>query len=164
MWLTALFFIPANLDVYYEKAVETGFARLFDYISGANKQKVKIPMTVPVVVEIQAGPGPFCASNFTENFFVPFKYQENPPEPTDEKVFISTFEEHCQYVASYSGMSNETVVKQMAIKLATALDKAGLGSTYYNDDYFFAGYDSPFQLLNRHNEVWFLKKSNNVIN
>lgn len=157
-------FPSLNLDEDYDIAIGTGFERLFKYISGANKQKVKIPMTVPVAIEMEAGAGAFCKSTCTESFFVPFKDQENPPKPTDEKVYISNYSEHCQYVASYPGISTETLVKEMVAKLAAALDKAGKGSTYYKDTFFFAGYDSPFQLLHRHNEVWFIKKSGNVVN
>ena len=45
----------------------------------------------PVAVEIKPGKGPFCPSNFTVNFFLPYKYQKaGPPKPTGEEVYIST--------------------------------------------------------------------------
>ena len=149
------------LGVDFDTAIRTGFERLFAYISGANKPKVKIEMTAPVAVQIKAGPGPFCASNFTENFFVPFKYQSGPPEPTG-KVYITTFPKHCQYVTTYPGYSNTTLIQENTARLVKALEKAGLGDTYYTSEYFFAGYDSPFEPLHRHNEVWLIKKSENV--
>lgn len=145
----------------FENAERTGFERLFAYISGANEEKVKIEMTVPVAIKIKAGPGPFCASNFTENFFVPFKYQTNPPKPTG-KVYITTFPKHCQYVTSYPGYSNTTLIQENVARLVKALDAKGLGDTYYTTYYFFAGYDSPFELFNRHNEIWLIKKDKNL--
>ncbi len=149
--------------VDYDAAVKTGFGRLFDYISGANVPKVKIEMTAPVAVEIKAGPGPFCASNFTENFFVPYKYQEaGPPEPTG-MVYISTIPKHCQYVTSYPGHSTTTLIEENVEKLVKALAKAGLGDSYYTSSYYFAGYDSPYEQFHRHNEIWLIKKDKNSV-
>ena len=49
--------------------------RLFDYIGGQNEPNVKINMTAPVVTKVEHGDGPFCKSNFTVSFFVPFADQ-----------------------------------------------------------------------------------------
>ena len=119
-------------------------------------------MTVPVAVEIDAGPGPFCASNFTVNFFVPFKYQSNPPEPTGN-VYIRTLPRHCQFVTSFPGYMNTTLIQKNTAKLIKALEAAGLGDSYSTSSYFTAGYDSPFEPLNRHNEIWFIAKNTNVL-
>lgn len=151
-----------SLGVEYAQASTTGFLRLFSYIQGANKEKVKIEMTVPVAVEIDAGPGPFCASNFTVNFFVPFKYQSNPPEPTGN-VYIRTLPRHCQFVTSFPGYMNTTLIQKNTAKLIKALEAAGLGDSYATSSYFTAGYDSPFEPLNRHNEIWFIAKNTNVL-
>lgn len=32
------------------------------------------------------------------------------------------------------------------------------GQPFYEDFFYTAGYDSPFKLFNRHNEVWYFKK------
>lgn len=49
--------------------------RLFDYIGGKNEPNVKLNMTAPVVTKVEHGDGPFCKSNFTVSFFVPFADQ-----------------------------------------------------------------------------------------
>ena len=122
-------------------------------------KKLKIAMTVPVAVEIQAGQGPFCKNNFTVNFFVPFKYQNNPVEPTSQSgVFISSLKKFCAYVKSYGGFSNITLVQENTEKLSEALVKAGLGDTFIKNVFFSAGYDSMFRLFDRHNEIWLIKK------
>ena len=36
------------------------------------------------------------------------------------------------------------------------LQKAGK-TDFLTDHYYIAGYDSPFRILNRHNEVWFVR-------
>ena len=58
--------------ISYEFAV---LQRLFDYIGGKNEPNVKINMTAPVVTKVEHGDGPFCKSNFTVSFFVPFADQ-----------------------------------------------------------------------------------------
>ncbi|XP_068728634.1 heme-binding protein 2-like isoform X1 [Montipora capricornis] len=148
--------VVAGFD--FDEAVRMGFMRLFDYIQGDNVQKKKIDMTAPVAVELQAGQGPFCKSNFTINFFVPFKYQGNPIEPSSKDVFISTLKKFCAYVTSYGGYSDSKAVQKNAEDLKNALIKDGLGGTFVKEVYFYAGYDSPFRVFDRHNEVWFIKK------
>ena len=54
--------------------------RLFDYIGGKNEPNVKINMTAPVVTKVEHGDGPFCKSNFTVSFFVPFADQVLHPQ------------------------------------------------------------------------------------
>ena len=120
-------------------------------------------MAAPVAVEIKPGKGPFCPSNFTINFFFPYKYQKAaPPQPKAEKVYISTIPKHCKYVASYPGFSSLALFQENAEKLLKALDKAGLGDSYDKSSYYFAGYDNPFELFNRHNEIWLKKKDKKI--
>lgn len=142
----------------YDKAVSMGFERLFAYIEGGNVPKKKIPMTAPVAVEVQPGQGPFCKNNFTINFFVPFEDQENPAAPTDKDVYISTLKGFCAYVIVYGGFSNINKVQEYSEKLSEDLVKDGLGDSFRKDIFFTAGYDSPFKLFNRHNEIWFIKE------
>lgn len=41
--------VSTNVDkMGYDEAVGTGFMRLFSYISGANEDEAKVPMTAPV--------------------------------------------------------------------------------------------------------------------
>ena len=39
-------------------------------------------------------------------------------------------------------------------ELQTLADQIGDSSKYENAFYFFAGYDSPYKVSDRHNEVW----------
>ena len=34
------------------------------------------------------GEGPNCESNYTMSFYIPSNLQENPPKPTDSKVYV----------------------------------------------------------------------------
>lgn len=58
------------------------------------------------------------------------------------------------YVRSYGGFSNEDKLRENAVALVTALQKKGI--KFDPKHYFAAGYDSPYRLLNRHNEVMFV--------
>lgn len=49
--------------------------RLFEYISGTNEEEVKVDMTAPVRVMLEAGQGPFCKDHFKMSFFVPLALQ-----------------------------------------------------------------------------------------
>ena len=155
-----VFFSPFySLSGYqYDEAVRMGFMRLFDYIQGENVKKAKIPMTAPVAVDIQPGQGPFCKNNFTINFFVPFEDQAAPAAPTNKDVFIYTLRKFCAYVIVYGGYSNLDEIQKYSEELGEDLVKDGLGDAFRKDMFFFAGYDSPFKPLNRHNEIWYIKK------
>lgn len=58
-----------------DAAMRGSFMKLFDYISGANSAKAKIPMTAPVLTKIEPGQGPNCESTFTMSFYNPYNYQ-----------------------------------------------------------------------------------------
>ncbi|XP_071511020.1 heme-binding protein 2-like [Diadema antillarum] len=144
------------LDLSYERAVSQGFERNFHYISGNNTAGEKIPMTAPVAVRIIPGQGPACKSNFTIYFFIPHNMQSDPPQPTETDVFIQKFPRQSFYVRSFSGRAREEDWYKNADQLGEDLTLDN--RTFEKSFYFTAGYDSPFTVLDRHNEVWFAAK------
>lgn len=54
---------------------------------------------------------------------------------------------------SFPGFATESDWLAQARELAAAL---GPNATYIKDYFYTAGYDSPFQIFNRHNEIWFI--------
>ena len=60
------------------------------------------------------------------------------------------------YVRSYGGFNNGKVASYEADKLSAALSDAGV--SFYGSYFLTAGYDSPFRMHKRHNEVWFAAK------
>ncbi|XP_039980372.1 heme-binding protein 2 isoform X1 [Xiphias gladius] len=139
-----------------DAAVNTGFRRLFGYIQGNNQNKVKVEMTAPVTCRVDPGAGPACESQFTVSFYIPEEHQENPPEPSDPEVFVENRKEFTAYVRTYGGFSNETMKRQELLKLLESLQRDG--APHVDEPFYTAGYDSPFKLTNRRNEVWVLKK------
>ncbi|XP_067684113.1 heme-binding protein 2-like isoform X1 [Haliotis asinina] len=140
----------AGID--FAEASQTNFRRLYNYISGKNSAGKKIKMTAPVIIKIIPGPGPACESNFTMSFYV---VKDNPPTPTDSKVFLQGFPSFRAYVRSFGGYDMESI--KPWLKEADKLRNFLNGTYSYNTDYYYtAGYDSPFKILHRHNEVWFI--------
>jgi len=140
--------------VKYDKAVATAFWRLFKYISGNNEQQQKVEMTAPVTVRVTPSQGPFCEDNFTVSFFIPFAVQAAPPTPSDEAVFIEERPVLEVFVKSFGGWAVGKTYLQAAADLTQTLEDAGMPID--TDHFYTAGYDSPFRLRNRHNEVWIL--------
>eukprot|EP00468_Gymnochlora_sp_CCMP2014_P011727 CAMPEP_0167758082 /NCGR_PEP_ID=MMETSP0110_2-20121227/10275_1 /TAXON_ID=629695 /ORGANISM="Gymnochlora sp., Strain CCMP2014" /LENGTH=201 /DNA_ID=CAMNT_0007644327 /DNA_START=26 /DNA_END=631 /DNA_ORIENTATION=+ len=136
-----------------DTAISTGFMRLFSYISGANVNKEKVDMTSPVMCRVKdVGQGPFCNTTFTVSFFVPFKHQDDAPTPSSEDVYIDIVEERTVAVLQGDGYWMQAdVLKNVAAAQAVLKAKnVGFNTTTYT----FAGYDPPFRVFGRHNEVW----------
>lgn len=141
------------LDVKsYEGAVAKGFWRLFRYISGENEQEQKVEMTAPVRVKVLPGQGPACESNFTISFFIPSEFQADPPKPTNPDVAVTASAAMDVYVWGFGGWATGNKYVSHASDLVQQLTDGGYK---VEEDFFYtAGYDSPFRVLNRHNEVW----------
>lgn len=143
----------------YEDAVDTGFKRLFRYISGANAAGAKVKMAAPVQVRVFPGAGPTCNTTFRVSFFVPFSDQADPPRPTDAAVYVDRQPAARVATLSYPGFVRSFAkdVRPHLQRLVALLQIHGL-TGFDTTQYATAGYDSPFTLAHRHNEVWFLRK------
>ncbi|CAH3191726.1 unnamed protein product, partial [Porites evermanni] len=137
------------------------FWRLFRYIQGENEKKMKINMTVPVVMrmELDDTSDSFCKENATMSFFIPFKHQIDAPAPTEENVRLEEVEPFCAYVKVYGGWSSKWKVERNYKALVAALQRDGFGDDFRNDVIYSAGYDDPMKMFNRHNEVWLISKN-----
>lgn len=140
----------------WDAAMSTGFRRLFKYIQGTNQNKAKVEMTAPVSCYVEPGAGPTCESKFTVSFYIPEEHQATPPEPSDPDVFIEERKEFTAYVRTHGGFSNEQMKRDELLKLLESLKRDG--AEFVDQPFYVAGYDSPFKLTNRRNEVWILKK------
>lgn len=144
----------------FDIAQNKGFELLFDYISGENEEKIEIDMTTPVLTFVQPGDGPNCASLFTVSFFVPYEYQtsDGPPKPTNEDVYIQTIGASTVAVDEFSGYALEPEILARTAELSTSVQNANgisLDQTEeFVDKWWEAGYDPPFRVTGRHNEVW----------
>ncbi|CAI0398516.1 unnamed protein product [Linum tenue] len=115
-------------------------------------------MTAPVVTSIVPGSGPFHSSSYSVRFYLPVKFQDDPPTPLPElKLEHYRWDAHCVAVREFSGYAKDDNVVKEAQKLAVSLSRSPWalpndGATDYA--YSIAQYDSPFHFIGRVNEVW----------
>lgn len=127
----------------YRKASSQGFSILAGYIFGGNDKNEKIAMTSPVAMSLE--------DSMEVMFMVPKDYnKENLPKPNESSIVIK--EEPAKTVAaiSFGGFANEEKIEAYKLKLSQALDKEGVK---YTKRFFFLGYNSPYEVANRLNEV-----------
>ena len=103
---------------------DSGFNLLFNYISGENKTRRKIPMTAPVITSEKI---PMTAPVITRKnymaFALPSSYNyETVPMPTNPMVKIELQKEKTMAVLQFSGRTNETKVQKNIQKLITTLE------------------------------------------
>lgn len=90
------------------------------------------------------------------SFFLPYNLQNKDltslPQPSDSTVFLRNQTELTVAVRAYGGYSSDDDVTTNIGLLGQDLTTNQIG--FNSAPYFTAGYDSPFTVFNRHNEVW----------
>ncbi|XP_046900248.1 heme-binding protein 2-like [Hypomesus transpacificus] len=138
------------------------FRRLFQYITGANHLGLQMEMTAPVLVRVPEETRVWEPAVYTLNFLLPLAYQDNPPSPTNEKLYFTDMPDLDVYVRGYGGWMLSVSSRLHAHLLSQQLQ---LLHAPYNLSYHYGvGYDSPLKLLNRHNEVWYVAEGEVVCN
>ncbi|KAJ0051134.1 hypothetical protein NL108_014602 [Boleophthalmus pectinirostris] len=130
------------------------FRRLFQYITGANEGGYQMDMTAPVLVKIPEETRMWEPAIYTLSFPLPQAYQEQPPQPTNDKLYFTEMPDMDVYVRSYGGWMLSVTSRLQAHQLTKELDR--VGASYNHTHHYGVGYDSPLKLLNRHNEVWYV--------
>ena len=127
----------------YKESSGTGFRTLAGYIFGSNEDNQKIAMTSPVEIEMK--------DSVTMKFMVPSEYSlEELPLPNDGKVKFKQEGEKTVAAIVFGGWANDTKIKEHTEKLKALLKKNNIK---HSDKFSFLGYNSPFEILNRRNEI-----------
>ena len=128
----------------------TMFMKLFRYIQGSNERNAMISMTVPVMTEVRESDR---ANNLKMSFYIPDDFQKDPPAPSDPSVFIEK-KEFTAFVRSFGGypMFFSQYRKQIDGMLK-AMARDGVGNEYKKGIFMYAGYDQPWKMFDRLNEV-----------
>nr|XP_027221723.1 heme-binding protein 2-like isoform X2 [Penaeus vannamei] len=145
---------------HHEATSDVMFRKLFNYIDGQNDAAMKIDMTAPVTTLVIPGEGPNCENNFTMSFYVPAAHQDNPPTPTNPDVYIEERPELHVFSRRFHGFANDEDWIVNAAQLHDDLVAAGEEGVDFQT-YYTVGYDSPFVIIGRNNEVWFMKNDMN---
>jgi hypothetical protein len=127
----------------YSRNSSKGFRTIADYIFGGNNQNQKIAMTSPVIGHMQ--------DSMVMSFVMPSEYDiDDLPTPNSEEVFINEMEPKKLAVISFNGFANDMDIKNHTRWLKRFLEEEGLR---YTNNVFFYGYNPPYQLFDRRNEV-----------
>jgi uncharacterized protein YxeA len=140
---TALFSSVVLSDSTYEESSSKGFRVLASYIFGGNNTGEKIAMTSPVAMEI--------GDSTKMSFMVPSGYtEETLPKPNNDKIFFEKKEGAVMAAIRFGGWANDERIEEYKQKLITILQKEGIA---YGETFMFLGYDPPFSVINRRNEI-----------
>jgi hypothetical protein len=121
-----------------------GFRKLAGYIFGGNEQKQQIAMTAPVHMEMTD-----TASSMS--FVMPAKYTKDQlPRPDNAEVMLKTMPAEHVAVLRFGGFSSDRKIEKYSEKLRKALEAQ---SIRYTGNFRYLGYNPPFQLFGRRNEV-----------
>jgi hypothetical protein len=127
----------------YKNSSSKGFSILAGYIFGNNERNEKISMTSPVSMSLE--------DSMTMMFMVPKKFNKAMlPKPNQPGIEFK--EEPSKTIAAirFSGWANDIKIEKYQQDLKSALDAEGIK---YSNHFYFFGYNAPFEVLNRKNEV-----------
>ena len=140
---TTIATINSNAKTYKELS-GPGFRKLAGYIFGGNETNTSISMTSPVHMDIND-------SVSTMSFVMPSSYnQENLPKPNDPNVILQKTKDEYVAVIQFGGFASEKDMLYYSDKLQGILKEKGITSYGHAR---FLGYNPPFQLINRRNEI-----------
>ena len=128
----------------YNELSGPGFQKLAGYIFGGNEENMNIAMTSPVHMDVND-------SVSTMSFVMPSEYTEKTlPKPNDPGVNIINTED--EYVAAirFGGCASDQDRKFYTDKLQSLLKENSITTVGH---YRFLGYDPPYQMTDRRNEI-----------
>lgn len=95
---------------------------------------------------------------YTMAFMVPASHQEAPPTTADKRIFFERRKKMAVLVRRFGGYLNDEVVRRELAALREAITNNGDAENVDFQRYFVVGYDPPFKLLGRRNEIWVVKR------
>jgi hypothetical protein len=128
----------------YKELSGSGFRKLAGYIFGGNETGTNIAMTSPVHMDIND-------SVSSMSFVMPSAYnQEELPKPNDPNIILQKTAAEYVAVIQFSGYASDKDLEFYTGKLRNTLEEKGITSYGHAR---FLGYNPPFQVINRRNEV-----------
>ena len=135
--------VTSSLKSYRELG-NTGFRKLAGYIFGGNKENKKIAMTSPVHMEISD-------TVSSMSFVMPTSYnKDNLPQPNNSEIKIKVSEPEYVAALKFGGFATTLRIEKHKAQLKKLLEDKGI--SYYGN-FRYLGYNPPFQLFGRRNEV-----------
>ncbi len=127
----------------FENQGSNGFRTIAGYIFGGNEGSQKIAMTTPVVMRM--------GDSSTMYFVMPKQYAKNDlPKPNSNNVRILEEAEKTLAVIAYGGFSSDEKIEKHRMKLENTLLENNIKT---KGAFMYMGYNAPWDLVNRRNEV-----------
>lgn len=127
----------------FENSGSNGFRTIAGYIFGGNQGNQKIAMTAPVVMNM--------GDSATMYFVMPKQYQkEQLPTPNSPNVRIVEEAPKTLAVIKYGGFSSDKDIKRYCKELEETLTQ---NSIQWKVGFMYMGYNAPWDVVNRRNEV-----------
>jgi hypothetical protein len=131
-------------ETTYKESSNKNFRKLASYIFGANNNSEKISMTSPVYMD-------WSSKGSSMSFVMPNGYNlENLPKPIDGEITLHETKPVFVAAIKYGGFSSDQDFETNKKKLSDYLARNGIK---YSGNFKFLGYNPPYQLINRRNEV-----------
>ena len=126
----------------YKELATPGFRRLAGYIFGGNESETRISMTSPVHMDMNIA---------SMSFVMPSSYsEENLPKPDDPSVKIERTDDVYVAAIRFGGYASDSDISNYSEKLKALLSVNGI--RWYGN-FRFLGYNPPFRLIGRKNEI-----------
>ena len=129
----------------YGSVSSKGFRRIAGYIFGGNEGGESIAMTAPVQMNF--------ADTSEMMFFMPksYKTMDALPVPNDSTVRIKEMKERTVAAIVFKGWASDKTIDEQKKQLVKVLDAEGIA--YDANDFAYLGYNPPYQMANRRNEI-----------
>ena len=129
----------------YGSVSSKGFRRIAGYIFGGNEGGESIAMTAPVQMNF--------ADTSEMMFFMPksYKTMDALPVPNDSTVRIKEIKERTVAAIVFKGWASDKTIAEQKMNLVKVLDAEGIA--YDANDFAYLGYNPPYQMANRRNEI-----------
>ncbi|MCQ8892473.1 MAG: heme-binding protein [Candidatus Methanosuratincola sp.] len=132
------------------EGTEDPFSLLFAYISGKNRQKKKVSMTVPVISEKIAMTAPVISDSSSMSFVLPSSYTlETAPEPLDSRIRVIQMPARTIGVIRFSGRWSQSKFEEKSGELLGTLSKEGIRT---KGEIFTMLYNPPYT-------PWFMRRN-----
>ena len=139
-------FLTATVEAEGERdeAIGKGFRILFKYISGENKNKESISMTIPVMQKSSGN------NKWNVSFVVPKKFDlKNVPQPDNANIQIKNNLNLKVIAITFSGLFSDGNIQENETKLRNYIKEKGIK---IEEPAIYAGYNAPWT-------PWFLKRN-----
>lgn len=139
----SLFTLVKLKSSVYKNASSEGFRVLAGYIFGGNDKEKKIAMTSPVAMSLD--------DTMTMMFMVPRNLKKDDmPTPNDGDIKFEEVPAKKVAAITFSGWASDVRIEKYKKRLTQALEKEGIA---YSNKFYFFGYNPPYDMVNRRNEV-----------